>query len=522
MPSPVRIQSIIHFHLLPSTHSHARSEFLEQMPVSSANQNQIPLPSSSKEIEMVDKVAIDSDATSVVTAGQMALKLRAAAAFAAAGQRSEARRTGTSLAREGTGMHATLSRIRSERGRKKHRKFIASEESGILVRPKNARCLFSEDDTFKKIWTVCILLLVVFTSVLIPIQFGFPEGVEDSPPLDYTIDVLFIMDLVICFRTAYINNAGDEVFDTKLIASNYMRNWFSVDIVACFPAEVFVLVTQSKDTKSKILLRLLKMPRLLRIGRIFKYFNESKYAAVWRVSKLIIALMFASHWIACLYNMVCRLEFENNMDGIWEPFIDYSVSPFGDQYMFALLTAFSVLIGEGIDPSTKEEQIFIFCAMLLGAIMMAVIIGNISLVLQNGNALSAIHSNKMDMISDAMRAMDISPRLQAKTLAYYELLWTRQRALSTKSSFIDELSPCLRKEINLDLNTEVIYRCELFKRLLDRDDTIHEVMSEDTSDHVLVAIVNALDREVSVALFTTVKLIFLVFAPVVLIFCSRF
>jgi len=73
------------------------------------------------------------------------------------------------------------------------------------------------------------------------------------------------------------------------------------------------------------------------------------------------------------------------------------------------------------------------------------------------------------------------------------------------------LSPPLRKEINLDLNTEVIYRCELFKNLLDRSGTsLEATMSEETSDHVLVAIVNALEREVSqtmclTALSTPVK-----------------
>ena len=51
----------------------------------------------------------------------------------------------------------------------------------------------------------------------------------------------------------------------------------------------------------------------------------------------------------------------------------------------------------------------------------------------------------------------------------------------------------------MDLNTEVIYRCELFKRLLDRDDeSLSGIMSEETSDHILVAIVNALQREVCV------------------------
>merc|ERR1711871_553002 len=108
-----------------------------------------------------------------------------------------------------------------------------------------------------------------------------------------------------------------------------------------------------------------------------------------------------------------------------------------------------------------------------------------------------MYQSKMDIINDSMRAMNISPRLQRKTIAYYDLLWRRQRALSTNASFIDELSPPLRKELNMDLNTEVIYRCELFKRLLDRDDvSLSGIMSEETSDHILVAIVNALQREV--------------------------
>jgi hypothetical protein len=458
----------------------------------------------------IESVQIDSRDPKDIAAGKIAVMMKAAGAFKAAGERSEARRTGTSLAREGTGMHATLTRIRSKKGRATHEKFVKKEESGVLVRPTDVKFLFSEEDNFKKVWKVFILALVVFTSIVIPIQFGFPEGMEESPGLDYTIDVLFILDLFICFRTAYINNAGDEVYDTKMIASNYIKNWFAIDLVACFPAEVFVLLTNAKDSRSKILLRLLKMPRLLRIGRLFKYLNEFKYAAAWRVIKLVVMLMFVSHWIACLYNMVCRLEFDSNLE-VWEPFTDYLTSSFGEQYMFALLTAFSVLIGEGIDPQSTAEQAFIFCAAVLGAVLMAVIIGNISLVLQNGNALSALHRNKMDMINDAMRAMDISPRLQKKTVMYYELLWTRQRALSTKSSFIDELSPPLRKEVNLDLNTEVIYRCELFKNLLDRSGTsLEATMSEETSDHVLVAIVNALEREVSqtmclTALSTPVK-----------------
>ena len=321
---------------------------------------------------------------------------------------------------------------------------------------------------------------------------------QENPVLDYLIDALFICDIAICFRTAYVNDAGDEVFDLVLIRRNYMKLWFWIDVVACFPAEVFILLTRSEDSRAKIMLRLLKTPRLFRIGRLFKYLNQFQYAAVWRLLRLVVALLFVSHWVACLYIFICRLEVQGGSQ-VWPPFYDLQSDSTEEQYMFSLLTAFLMLIGEGIDPETLTEQAFVFTSSVLGAIMMAVIIGNISLVLQNANALSSMFQSKMDVISDSMRAMNISPRLQRKTLAYYELLWKRQRALTTRTSFIDELSPPLRKELNMDLNTEVIYRCDLFKRLLDRDDeSLANMMTEETSDHILVAIINALQREVSI------------------------
>jgi hypothetical protein len=322
---------------------------------------------------------------------------------------------------------------------------------------------------------------------------------QESPALDYMIDALFITDVFICFRTAFTNDAGDEVFDLKLIRQNYMKLWFWIDVVACFPAEVFILMTQSEDSRAKIMLRLLKMPRLLRIGRLFKYLNQFSW---WRLTRLVVALLFVSHWVACLFIFICRVELQGGQE-VWPAFFDIETNSMGEQYMYSLLTGFLMLIGEGIDPATLTEQAFVFTSSVLGAILMAVIIGNISLVLQNANALGTMYQSKMDVINDSMRAMNISPRLQRKTVAYYELLWKRQRALTTNNSFIDELSPPLRKELNMDLNTEVIYRCELFKRLLDRDDeSLSGIMSEETSDHILVAIVNALQREVSVFVFS--------------------
>ena len=103
--------------------------------------------------------------------------------------------------------------------------------------------------------------------------------------------------------------------------------------------------------------------------------------------------------------------------------------------------------------------LFLFLSLSLSLILLqSYLIGNISLVLSNANAIAAKHKAKMDEVLDSSRAMKINKLLTEKIVAYYDYLWQRHRILSTKESFIDELSPPLRKEVHLDLNKVIISR----------------------------------------------------------------
>ena len=52
-----------------------------------------------------------------------------------------------------------------------------------------------------------------------------------------------------------------------------------------------------------------------------------------------------------------------------------------------------MLIGEGVTP-TQRCKVYVFIVNMFGAVVMAVIIGNMSLVLQNQNAMSAMFPQK--------------------------------------------------------------------------------------------------------------------------------
>ena len=57
---------------------------------------------------------------------------------------------------------------------------------------------------------------------------------------NFIIDFLFFVDIVIAFRTAYINDKGDEVTDNLKIAWNYVLSTFIIDLTATIPFDSIV------------------------------------------------------------------------------------------------------------------------------------------------------------------------------------------------------------------------------------------------------------------------------------------
>ena len=88
--------------------------------------------------------------------------------------------------------------------------FFFQEE--LNVRPTDVPFLFSDEDGWKRVWNIFILILVMYTVIIIPLNFAFPDLPEEVA-FDYTVDVLFILDVCFTFRTAYVDPAGNFFFE---------------------------------------------------------------------------------------------------------------------------------------------------------------------------------------------------------------------------------------------------------------------------------------------------------------------
>lgn len=100
-------------------------------------------------------------------------------------------------------------------------------ETSSVVISKGARllCRFQENNRVK--WDLFIMLLAIFNCIQVPYTIAFLEEGDGGIILfllNQIIDLIFIADLILSFRTTYISEeTGIEVFDPKMIAIQYLK-----------------------------------------------------------------------------------------------------------------------------------------------------------------------------------------------------------------------------------------------------------------------------------------------------------
>jgi len=150
-----------------------------------------------------------------------------------------------------------------------------------------SRLIILHYSPFKAVWDWITLLLVLYTAVCTPYTAAFLLEDKDAPLkaslnasiyastvspssgnvtsssvssaggqtrslsdilsiIDVFVDIMFIADILINFRTSYLHN-GEVVVDPKKIALNYMKSWFLIDSAAAIPFDLLLYGTGTSD-----------------------------------------------------------------------------------------------------------------------------------------------------------------------------------------------------------------------------------------------------------------------------------
>ncbi len=194
------------------------------------------------------------------------------------------------------------------------------------------KCTILHYSGFKACWDWIILLLVIYTAIVTPYVTAFllHENLKNQHHhyvtlftrpysnllaiLDFIVDIMFIIDIIINFRTTYVDPKNDHVISHPgKIALHYFKGWFLIDVVAAIPFELLLMGNETKEvffknvfvqffifcvsSKGGYLIGLLKTARLLRLVRVAR--KTDRYSEYGAAVLMLLMSTFAliAHWL---------------------------------------------------------------------------------------------------------------------------------------------------------------------------------------------------------------------------------
>ncbi len=161
-----------------------------------------------------------------------------------------------------------------------------------LQSPRIHRFTILHYSPFKAVWDWLILILVIYTAIFTPYvaafllnehsghhlannSFGARSRYNDPLTIiDLIVDVMFIIDILINFRTTYVNKNDEVVSHPGKIAVHYFKGWFLIDMVAAIPFDLLLFGSETDE-----------------VGGIYPFcfnFNVSLHISIIYVAKLYL------------------------------------------------------------------------------------------------------------------------------------------------------------------------------------------------------------------------------------------
>lgn len=281
------------------------------------------------------------------------------------------------------------------------------------------------------------------------------------------IDILFMVDVIINFRTTYMNpKTGEEVFDLKMIAKHYLKGRFWLDILASLPLDLIGVLVFSGNSNTIVFeaFGLLKLVRVLRLSRIIMYMNlRDDIKMSLKLIKLVFFLIMYIHCQGCAWYLIVKgnREWIPPLDYVWitTEIYDDTVSM---KYWNAIYHSTLLLAGNDIGPRGDFQLIFCVTTLLICAIINANIFGNLAVLVSALNRKATKFQDKLDTVNTAMKNMKLPEETQKKVQNYIMSTQSTLDHQQEMDAFLKMISPSLRLEVTRHIFSMIVVKNPLF------------------------------------------------------------
>ncbi|CAG9325145.1 unnamed protein product [Blepharisma stoltei] len=355
----------------------------------------------------------------------------------------------------------------------------------------NGKYLIHAESYWKLTWDIFILFSLILQGIYVPFAISF--DVASAGFLiyyDFIVSLAFIVDIIFNFNTGFFKR-GILIMNRKLIAWNYLKTWFILDILSSFPYSwiiqggIFQNDTVNNTLSATRLLRTFRIPRFIKILRLIKFakiklflvkiedniFNDY-LIQVFHFFRFIIVIFTIAHWLACLwhYTGVSQgLSASNTWVNLYEE-KDVKTPTKGEMYVTSLYWAITTLltIGYGdIHAQTTPEKIVAMISMVFASAFYGFALGSIHEFVERTTLKERKHRESIIAMTNHMRRKRIPKELQFKVRNYLEYVYENQKNINIREDeILNLLSEPLKDEITAYIHYPAIKSCPIFMKYL--------------------------------------------------------
>ncbi|KAK5642984.1 hypothetical protein RI129_009151 [Pyrocoelia pectoralis] len=321
-------------------------------------------------------------------------------------------------------------------------------------------------------WLMVISLAVLYNVIFVVGRAVFWELNNSVPPLwytlDYVCDVIYIFDILVRAHEGYLEQ-GLLVTDPQKLRRNYLssKKW-KLDVISLLPTDVVYCWWPPSDCQLQVPCSVIvRLNRVFKLPRLWDWFErtetDTNYPNVFRICKVLLAILVLIHWNACLYFAISYAigfgtdNWVYNIDGPKN-------STLTRQYIYSFYWSTLTLttIGETPVPENDAEYLFVVADFLAGVLIFATIVGNIGSMISNMNLARVDFQNRMDGVKQYMAFRKVGRELEARVIRWFAYTWAESGALD-EERVLSALPDKLKAEIAIRVHLDTLRKVRIFQ-----------------------------------------------------------
>ncbi|XP_052838200.1 potassium voltage-gated channel subfamily H member 8 isoform X3 [Drosophila gunungcola] len=333
---------------------------------------------------------------------------------------------------------------------------------------KKSRLILPHYGVFKGIWDWVILVATFYVALMVPYNAAFAKADRQPMVSDVIVEALFIVDILLNFRTTFVSRKGEVVSNSKQIAINYFRGWFALDLLAALPFDHLYASDLYDGEESHI--HLVKLTRLLRLARLLQKIDRYSQHTAMILTLLMFSFTLAAHWLACIWYVIAVKEYEwfpeSNIVFFtgWLQLLaerknaSVAILTTAETYSTALYFTFTSLTSVGfgnVSANTTAEKVFTIIMMLIGALMHAVVFGNVTAIIQRMYSRRSLYESKWRDLKDFVALHNMPKELKQRIEDYFQTSWSLSHGIDIYET-LREFPEELRGDVSMHLHREIL------------------------------------------------------------------